>query len=467
MTALTFSGIASGLDTQALIDATTNASRQSKVRPSQTRVTQLTSTNTAFEELSTKLETLQSNLRQFSTLEGGGVSKTGTSSKESVVSATALAAATNASYSVTVNTLASNHTYSFNTTYASPTSAIQSTLTGGEPAANRTVTFTVGTGGEQETVSVEITNGSYTVQNYVDAFNAASTKARASLVNVGTTASPSYKIVLTSLYEGTSKGTIARTALGANLTNLTGFSESAAANASVTITGIGTITRTSNSISDIIPGVTLSLSSTGTATVKIAEDVPATITRVQDFVDTWNDIVTFLEENNRITTEQNGETTTNTFAPLSSSRIDDNAIFTLRSALSATVASGGSAVRVFADLGITTQRDGTLRFDTAKLQEAISAEVSSVSAVLTTFADSVALTSGTIDQYVRFNGLLDTTIQANQTTIDDLNKRIAEAEAQIQRQADQLRQRYARLESQMGKLQSQQQSLTSALAGLR
>lgn len=467
MAALTFSGIASGLDTQALIDATTNASRQSKVRPSQTRVTELTSTNTAFEELSTKLETLQSNLRQFSTLEGGGVSKTGTSSKESVVSATATAAATNASYSVTVNTLASNHTYSFDTTYASPTTAIQSTLTGGEPAANRTVTFTVGTGGEQETVSVVITNGSYTVQDYVDAFNAASTKARASLVNVGTTASPSYKIVLTSLYEGTSKGTIARTALGANLTNLTGFSESAAADASVTVTGIGTITRTSNSISDIIPGVTLSLSSTGTATVKIAEDVPATITRVQDFVDTWNDIVTFLEENNRITTEQNGETTTNTFAPLSSSRIDDNALFTLRSALSATVASGGSAVRVFADLGITTQRDGTLRFDTAKLQEAISAEVSSVSSVLTTFADSVALTSGTIDQYVRFNGLLDTTIQANQTTIDDLNKRIAEAEAQIQRQADQLRQRYARLESQMGKLQSQQQSLTSALAGLR
>jgi flagellar hook-associated protein 2 len=466
MAALTFSGIASGLDTQALIDATTNASRQSKVKPSQTRVTELTATNTAFEELTTKLETLQSNLRQFSTLEGGGVSKTGTSSKESVVSATATASATNASYEVTVNTLASNHTYSFNNTYASPTSAIQSTLTGAEPVANRTVTFTVGTGGEQETVSVEITNGSYTVQNYVDAFNAASTKARASLVNVGTTASPSYKIVLTSLYEGTSKGTITRTALGAALTNLSGFSQSAAANASVTITGIGTITRTSNSISDIIPGVTLSLSSTGTATVKIAEDVPATITRVQDFVDSWNDIVTFLDENNRITTEQDGQTTKNTFAPLSSSRIDDNALFALRSALSATVASGGSAVRVFADLGITTQRDGTLRFDTAKLQEAISAEVSSVSSVLTTFADSVALTNGTVDQYVRFNGLLDTTIQANQTTIDDLNKRIAEAEAQIQRQADQLRQRYARLESQMGKLQSQQQSLTAALSGL-
>jgi flagellar hook-associated protein 2 len=467
MASLSFSGIASGLDTQALIDATTNASRQSKVKPSQTRVTELTSTNTAFDELSTKLETLQTNLRKFTSLEGGGVSKTGTSSKESVISATATAAASNASYSVTVNALASNHTYSFDTTYSDTTSAIQSSLTGGEPEADRTVTFTVGTGTEQETVSVVVTDGSYTVQNYVDAFNAASTKGRASLVNVGTTTSPSYKIVITSLYEGTTKGTIANTALGASMTNLTGFSESAAANASVTITGIGTITRTSNSISDVIPGVTLSLSSTGSATVKIAEDVPATVTRVQDFVESWNDIITFLEANNRVTTEQNGQTTTNTFAPLSSSRIDDNALFALRSALSSTVVSGGTSVRVFADLGITTQRDGTLKFDSAKLQAAISAEVSSVASVLTKFADSVALTSGTIDQYVRFNGLLDTVVQANQTTIDDLNKRIAEAEAQIQRQADQLKQRYARLESQMGKLQSQQQSLTSALAGLR
>jgi flagellar hook-associated protein 2 len=467
MAALTFSGIASGLDTQALIDATTNATRQTRVKPNQTRVNELTATTTSLEELSTKLETLQTTLRNFTTLEGGGVSKTGTSSKESVVSASASSSATNASYAVTVNTMASNHTYSFNQTYVDPNTPIQSTLTGAEPVANRTVTFTVGTGTEQETVSVVVTNGSYSIQNYVDAFNTASTKARASLVNTGTTSSPAYKIVITSLYEGTEKGTITRTALGASLTNLSGSSESAATNSSVTITGIGTVTRASNSISDVIPGVTLSLSSTGSATVKISEDVSATVTRVQDFIDNYNDIVTFLAENNKITTEQDGQNTKNTFAPLATSRVDDNIIFALRSAIASTVASGGSSVRVFADLGITTQRDGTLKFDTAQLQEAISSEVSSVSTVLQNFADATALTSGTIDQYVRFNGLLDTVVQANQTTIEDLNRRIAEAEAQIQQQADQLKARYARLESQMGKLQSQQSSLTAALSGLR
>lgn len=466
MAGMSFAGIASGLDTQAMIDATTNASKATRVKPSQDRVTTLTATNSAFDDLEKKMIDFQSTLRTFSSLEGGGVSKTGTSSKESVVSATATAAATNASYSVTVAQLATNHTYSFDQTYSDTASAVQSTLTGAESAASRTVTFTVGTGSNQETVSVVVTDGSYSIQNFVDAFNTASTKARASLVNIGTASSPSYKIVMTSQYQGSAQGTLTCTP-GASLTNLTAHQESVAQDASVTIAGIGTITRSTNSVSDVIPGVTLSLNSVGASTVTVAEDVPTTVTRVQDLVDKYNAIVKLVADNNQVTQQSDGKTTTNTFAPLANSQVDDNALFAIRSAIASTVASGGSAVRVFADLGITTQRDGTLKFDTAKLQTAISSEVSSVSTVLQSFADATALTGGSIDQYVRFNGLLDITKQANQTTIDDLNKRIAEAEAQIQQEADNLKARYARLESQMGKLQSQQSSLTAALSGLR
>jgi flagellar hook-associated protein 2 len=466
MATTSFGGIASGLDTQALIDATLNASRQTRIKPNQDRVTELEGTNTALADLTTKLTTLRDALDPFTTLQGGGVSKTGTSSKESVVSATATASATNGSYAVTVTTLASNHTYSFDQTYAAPTDAIQSDLTGAEAEADRTVTFTVGTGSEQETVSVVITDGSYSVQSYVDAFNAASSKARASLVNVGTAASPSYKIVIASLYEGTEKGTVTRSVLGAELTNLSAYAESAAANAAISITGIGSITRPTNSISDVIPGVSLTLSSTGTSTVKIAEDVPSTITKVQQFIDSYNDLVKFITENNKVTEEKKGREITNVFAPLASSRLDDNVLFSIRSELSQVVSSGGSVVRVFADLGITTERDGTLKFDSNKLQEAISAEVASVTKIFTAFADATATTSGVINQYTRFNGLLDIAVNANKTSIDDLNERITEAEAQLERQAEQLRARYARLESTMGRLQSQQSSLTSALAGL-
>jgi flagellar hook-associated protein 2 len=466
MASTSFGGIASGIDTQALIDATTNSARQTRVKPNQDRVNELEDTNTALEELTKKLTTLKSALDPFTSLSGGGVSKTGVSSKESVVSATATTSASNGSYSVTVNNLASNHTYSFDQTYATETSALQSDLTGAESEADRTVTFTVGTGAEQETVNVVVSDGTYTARNFVDAFNSASNKARASLVNVGTTTSPSYKIVITSLYEGTDKGTVTRSSLGAALTNLTPFSESAATNSSVSITGIGTIIRSTNSISDVIPGVTLSLSAPGTSTVKISEDAPTTITKVQQFVDAYNELVSFISESNQVTQEKRGQEKVNVFSPLSKSRLDDNVLYALRSQISQTVAAGGTSVTVLADLGITTERDGTLKFDSSKLQDAISAEVASVSSVLSTFADGVATTGGVINQYTRFNGLLDVSVNANKTTIDDLNQRIADAEAQISRQAEDLKARYARLESLMGKLQSQQASLTSALAGL-
>lgn len=466
MAAQSFSGIASGLDTQALIDAATAASRQSRVKPNQKRVTDLSAANEAFTELKTKLDALKDSLEEFTSIAGGGVSKTGSSTREATVSASATAAASNGTYTVTVNSLASGHTYSFDNTFAATSAPIQSSLTGAEPAADRTVTFTIGTGADQETVSIEIPDGTYTAQNYVDAFNNSSSKARASLVNIGTTSSPQYKIVISSTYEGTEKGEISRSALGASLTNLSAFSENAASDASVTITGIGTVTRSTNNISDVIPGVTLSLSSTGSATVKISEDTTTTVTKVQKFVDAYNEIVNFVAESSKVTIEENGNDKTITFGPLNSSRIDENALFSLRSVIASTVASSGSSVRIFADLGITTQRDGSLKLDTNKLQQAISAEPSSVSTIFQGFADTVALTGGTVDQFTRFNGLIDITTRSNQSTIDELNRRISDAEASIQRQAEALKARYARLESIMGKMQNQQQSLTSALSGL-
>ncbi len=465
MAALSFSGIASGIDTQAIIDSTVASARLARVTPNKTKLGELEETNTALETLGTKLDALRTTLQQFTSLAGGGVSKIGSSSKESVVGATATNAATNGSYDITVTSLAKNHTYSFDQTYASTTSPLESSLTGAEPAADRTVTFTIGTGANQETVSVVVTDGSYSISKFVADFNTAATKAEASIVNVGTESSPSYKVVISGTYEGTEKGTISRTALGASLTSLTLFSESAASNSSLSISGIGNITRSTNSISDVIPGVTLNLASAGSATVKIAEDAATTTAKMQDFVAAYNDIVKFVSENNQITRDDSGDEVKSVFSPLATSRTDDSALQALRAQLSSSVASGGSRIRVFADIGITTERDGTIKFDSAKLQQALSSEPGSVSNLVKSFADNVAVTGGVVDRYTRYSGLLDISINNNKTLINDLNRRVSETEKQIQRMADSLKERYARLEGLMSRLQQQQNSLAGALGG--
>lgn len=466
MAGMSFSGLASGIDSAALIEAASEASRTTRVKPNEKRITELQETNAATEELSNKMDLLRATLKGFTTLSGGGVSKTGVSSKESVVTAEASNAAINGGYSVTVNSLAKNHTFSFDATFASLSGAVQNTLSGAESAADRTISFTVGIGAEQESIGIEITDATYSASDFVTAFNNASSKAQASLVNIGTTASPAYKIVLTSVYEGTEKGTITQTAIGAALTNLVAHSEDAADDAEIVITGIGTITRTTNSITDVIPGVTLNISSLGSAIVRIAEDVDTTVSRVQDFIDSYNELVQFVNENNQVTRDDSKKEVTNTFAPLASSRNDDSALTALRSALSTATASGGSAARIFADLGITTDRNGTLKFDSTKLKTAIASEPTSVSDILSSFADITATTSGTIDIYTRFQGLLELSVNNNKETVSDLSTRIQEAEKQIERQAESMRSRYARLEALTSRLQQQQSSLTSALSGL-
>jgi len=465
MSTINFSGLASGIDTNALIDATSAAARQTRVDPKQKKVTELEETNTAFEQLEERLSTLRTSLQEFTTLAGGGVSKLASSSRESVVSATATNAATNGSYGITVTQLAKNFTGSFDTTFSSITAPVLSAINSGDPAVDRTVSFAIGTGAELTTVNVEVPNGTYTISQFVSAFNSATTKATASLVNVGTASAPQYKIVVTSNNEGIEKGQVNIT-VGASVTSLTATTVSQAANAQVDITGIGTVTRPTNSIADVIPGLSLSLSSLGDSTVKISEDAATTTTKVQAFVDAYNDIVRFITENNLISRNDSGAEVENTFGPLASTRTDDGALTAIRSAIASTVTSSGSSVRIFSDLGITTERDGTLKFDSSKLQSSVALEPTSVSSVLQRFADAVAATGGTIDVYTRFNGLFDITTNSNKTLITSLNQQIADAEAQITRNEEQMRARFARLESQMSRMQQQQSSLTSALAGL-
>lgn len=459
MPTINFAGLASGIDTNGLIDATSAAARATRVDPYSKKVSELEETNSALQELSDKFDELKTTLSQFNTLAGGGVSKLVTSSKESVVTATASNAATNGSYTVNVTSIAKNATYSFGGTTSTSGSGY---LTTTETVANGTYTFQIGTGSNTETVNMgSITDTSVT--SFVSQFNNLSSKAEASIVNVGTDTAPSYRVVISSIYEGTEKGAIAATIAEGNI------EQDAASNAVLSISGIGaTITRATNSISDIIPGVTLSLVAAGTSAVlKVSEDAATTSSKVSDIVDQFNSIITFIRENNTVSRQETGTSVTNVFGPLASSRVDDGGLSALKSAFSSTVVSSGSAVRIFADLGITSQRDGTLMFDSVRFNAAVSKEPSSVSLLLRQFADTTSLTGGTIDLYTRFNGMFDTTMNSNKSQITSLNQQISDAEKAIERQADDMRARFARLESTMGKLQQQQQSLTSALAGLR
>jgi flagellar hook-associated protein 2 len=247
------------------------------------------------------------------------------------------------------------------------------------------------------------------------------------------------------------------------------MTEDAAQNATFAITGVsGTISSATNTISNVLPGLTLNLVATTVTpvTISVADDISGTTSKVQEFVNAYNDIITYLDEQNEIERVENGTRVDNIFGPLASSRIDENAVQSLRNAIIEARNPNGTNARIFADLGIKTKQDGTLEFKTSDLNDAISADSFSVDTILRNFADAVSSTGGTIDQYTGFNNIIDTSVNSNKERITDLNDRIAELEAQILQNETNMRARFSRLEGLISRLQQQGAQASSALAGL-
>lgn len=466
MATINFAGLASGIDTNSLIDAMSKAARAQKVDPLTTKVTELTDTDSKLEELKTKFNELKDSIYNFTTISGGGVVKTATSSNEAYASATATNAAAPGTYALTVTQLARNGTYTYGHSF---TTASAKVAEAGSGHTSGNVTVQVGTGTDMKTITVPITPDFTTITDFVAQFNSQAAAngncATASIVQVSST---DYRVMISSNNSGTDKGTINITSSCGFLdTALAGGVTNAAENATFTMNGLSGITRQSNDVSDVVSGVTFSLQGVGSANVTIGDDAKATETKIQDWVDKYNDIVEFISENNEITRDESGSEVKNIFSPLASTTTDDMALRTFRDIMSGVrSAISGTAVNIFADLGITTQRDGTLKFDTTQFETAMSSSSPSVASVLTQFADTVATTGGTIDTFTRFQGSFDLSINSNKSLIDSLTKEISDAEDSIAQQEEALRARFARLESLMSKMQQQQQSLTSALSGL-
>ena len=463
---ITFSGLASGIDSSSLIKAILDSEREVRVKPYHDQITAITDTNSALSSLQLKLDALKTAANKFRLVSGGALSKVAASSDETKVSATASNGATNATYSVSVGQLARAATFSFDDRFADGGSAINSSINDGAAEADRTVTLTVGTGAEQESIDVVLTSTT-TASQLTAQINASSEKAQASLVNVGTSSSPSYAIVINSLNQGSEKGEIAVT-VGSEITTAGGgvFNASTlsqAQDAQFTVSGIaGTITRQSNNVTDVISGVTLNLNDIGNATLVIGEDTTTSIETVQEFVDAYNEVVNFIADQNKVTRDQEDEDGMNIFGPLAKSSVDENALSALRSALSSASLTSGT-VRSLADLGLTTQRDGTLKFDTTTFSSAALSDPANAKTVLQNLGETLASVDGSIAQFTRFGGLIDVQETSNTSQIDALNKRIADVEKILAREEETLVARFARLESLMGKLNSQQNSLTSLI----
>jgi flagellar hook-associated protein 2 len=464
MATMTFSGLASGIDTASLIEATIAQKRAVRIKPLETKISQYQETNSAYTELKKLLQNLKDSADKFRTIKGSGVAMEVYSSDETVLTATIGGSATAGNYEIIAQQLARNGNFSFASsgrTYTSLDAAINPDISSGGSVADRSVNFTIGSGASAENINIEVT-GSTTLAHFVSEFNSQSESATASIINKGTTSNPNYVVMVSSKNEGMEKGSITVTVGAAILNSGEGaFNDNTASEAQdavFSLSGIGgTITRQSNTINDVIAGVSFKLQQQGSSTISIGIDNDTTTEYLQDLIDSYNEIVEYITENDRVSEEDNSIV----YGSLSKTSLDENILSTLRSALS--TLSGSGSIHILADLGITTKRDGTLAFDKDLFVDAIEKDGSGVATILQNMGDTLANTGGIIDRFTSFNGLLDSAVNSNLSSITRFNERISVLEGQLSREEQSLTNRFAQLEALLGNLQQQQTSLSALL----
>lgn len=354
----------SGIDTGTIITALTAAKKSSLEDNLTTQQTANTAQISSLATISSDISTFASSLQQL--IAGGTLQTQPTSSNSSVLTATALSGATIGDLADTVNVSQLAQAQTLESTpvaddasYASGT--LQITTTGGA-----SVTLTAGT---------DFTD----LNSLVTAINAqtgttgvtASTVSNSSgthLVMKGTTGSAQgFSIAATGdaaafAYTPTSGDTSTADVTGAS--GSTGMQRlQVAQNSAFTIDGVS-YSRSSNTVADAINGVSLVLAGTGTTTMGSTRPTAAITQAVNDYVTTYNQLIAALG------TATAGATSTASAGPLrGNSTIRD--MQRQLAALTTTPLTASGTINTLAQIGVSTNQDGTLSVNSTALSNAL------------------------------------------------------------------------------------------------
>src|SRR3990170_4015557 len=302
-----------------------------------------------------------------------------------VATATASSAAAAGSYSVEVQTLAQSHKLKSATFAATSTTVGTGTLTirfgtysGG--------TFTLNPDQAAQTISVDASESS--LAGVRDAINTANAGVSASIVNDGS----GNRLIIASKDTGvanalkitvedddlanTDNAGLSQLAYDASTGGTTNLTQTfAAQNATAVIDGIA-ITKASNTISDAIEGVTLNLLKTNTpsaTTLTVTRDTAGVQAAVQSFVKAYNDL-------NKIVTDLSKYDAANKRSSTLTGDATVRSLQTrLRGVFNTTLSTAGGGLTALSNIGISFQKDGTLKLDSSKLTTALSDSTKDVS----------------------------------------------------------------------------------------
>jgi flagellar hook-associated protein 2 len=430
-------GFGSGIDTPRLVNDLANASRAPKVqrldglaRAVQTKISALAQARADLDSFSTSLASVsrQDSLRTQPTV-----------SNADVLSAVALPGARlgGLSAEIEVTRLARSQTsYSGFVTNAA------------DPIGQGGMTLSVG--GQNFAIAIDNTNDS--LNGLAAAINAAGAGVTASIV----TDTGGARLVLKGETGAAKAFTLAADAgAAAGLSQFTTANMTTgqpAQDADFTVDGVA-FARPTNSFSDVIPGVTLTLKAERPGTpISLGAQRPSTALRetIDDFVSVFNEMKTNIGE---ARTASSGAA----------------AIRALEQQLGQLVGKSVTShptINSLSDIGVKTNRDGTISLDSAKFDAVLAADPDAVEAIFAPTRDATRTEatdpgiSGALDQIktasTGANGPLETLRKRFQTEADAITKDREKMEAREDAYRARLERQFGDMEGRIGALRATQ-----------
>ncbi len=356
---LTSPGIGSGIDVNSIVTQLMTIEKQP--------LTLLDTEEASYQSKVSAYGSLQGAMASFQTAMQGLAtaasfqSQTATSGDSSVFTAGATSAAAPGNYTVDVGLTAQSQVLAANG-LASDQNA----------SSTGTLQIKVGSGTAQ-TITIDSSNN--TLAGVRDAINAANTGVTATIVNAGG-ATP-YKLVLNANATGAANTTVVTNGLAAgelhdavaSLAEVRGASD-----ATFEVNGVA-VTSASNTISNVIPGVTLNLLKSGSTTLTVAKDTATAQSAINSFAQAYNQI------NSTIASLTAYNAASKQGGPLLGDSTAQGLQARIRSMLGQALTGTGGSFTTLSQIGVSFQKDGSLAVDSTKLAAALSSNYADIPAV--------------------------------------------------------------------------------------
>lgn len=335
--------------------------------------------------------------------------------------------------------------------------------------------FTIDVDGNGTPATVTLPDGAYNSSNIVAALQGAIDGSALGAGKVVVSLDASNQVVVSSKSSGgLSSVDLSAVAANSGLSALFGASMSTLASpkrmtetvapqdAKIWVDGVA-ITKSTNTITDAIQGMTISLTkeSVTATTVSVARDTSSIGTAIEGFVKAYNTAAGMLSQvlaYNPATGEAGALQSEGTVRTVQAQ---------IKSALQRMM--GGSGVKSLTDVGVSFQRDGTLTFDSLKLQTALSDPAKDVGAFFIGNGTDEGIATrlhGLLTKAIGSGGLLATRTEGLNDTLTRYAKQRAELQSRMASIENRFRKQFSDLDTLMASMSKTSSFLTQQLASL-